>query len=87
MLDNVGWLLLIGANVFSLCLMGIDKQRAIHHQWRISESTLMGVALLGGSIGILLGMTLFHHKTSKPLFYLGVPLIIGVQLYILLQLA
>lgn len=75
-----------GVSLIGLALMGMDKQRAIHHQWRISESTLMGVALCGGALGVVLGMFLFHHKTNKPLFFLGVPLILGIQSVLILQL-
>lgn len=75
-----------GVSLIGFVLMGLDKQRAIHHQWRISESTLLSVALFGGSLGILLGMFVFHHKTNKPLFFIGVPVIIGIQAVVLLQL-
>lgn len=75
-----------GVSLIGFALMGMDKQRAIHHQWRISESTLLSVALFGGSLGILLGMFVFHHKTNKPLFFIGVPVIIGIQAVALLQL-
>jgi uncharacterized membrane protein YsdA (DUF1294 family) len=75
-----------GVSLIGFALMGLDKQRAIHHQWRISESTLLSVALFGGSLGILLGMFVFHHKTNKPLFFIGVPVIIGIQAVALLQL-
>ena len=67
-------------------LMGSDKQRAMHHQWRISEQTFLTIALFGGSIGILVGMFVFHHKTNKALFYIGIPLIIGFQSVLILQL-
>lgn len=56
-------------------LMGLDKQYAQKHQYRISERILMGIALFGGWFGIYLGMRVFHHKTRKPLFSLGVPVI------------
>ncbi len=76
----------MGFNLISFGLMGFDKQRAIHHQWRISETTLLSVALFGGSLGILFGMFVFHHKTAKPLFFIGVPVILGIQAVVLLQL-
>lgn len=61
-------------------MMGLDKNYAQNHQYRISERILMGVALFGGWFGIYLGMRLFHHKTKKPLFTLGVPLIALIEL-------
>jgi uncharacterized membrane protein YsdA (DUF1294 family) len=76
---------IMGFNLISFGLMGLDKQRAIHHQWRISESTLLSVALFGGSLGILFGMLVFHHKTAKPLFFIGIPVIFGIQVLALLQ--
>ena len=71
---------LIVINAFSLLLMLIDKQRAKKNLWRISEGTLIGVAALGGSLGCLLGMRFFRHKTLKPKFFVGVPLILVLQL-------
>lgn len=60
-------------NAAGLLLMLMDKHKAKKHLWRIPEATLLTVAALGGSLGSLLGMYLFHHKTRKPRFYLGVP--------------
>ena len=74
------YLLLINAVGFLLML--IDKQKARKNRWRIPESTLMGIAALGGSIGSLLGMQLFRHKTRHPKFTLGIPLILAVHLVI-----
>ena len=64
------WLLLIGAA--GLIAMGIDKSRAIHQGWRVSEKTLFVMALLGGFLGVATGMQLFHHKTSKLSFIIVV---------------
>ena len=63
------------ANLIALILFGIDKQRAVQGRWRIPESVLILSAICGGGIGAWLGMRLFHHKTRKPLFAFGVPLI------------
>ena len=57
-----------------------DKQRARHGAWRIPESTLMGVALAGGSIGAMGGMYLVRHKTRHPKFYIGIPAIMIFQI-------
>lgn len=74
------YLLLINAAGFLLMLA--DKHKAKKKQWRIPEATLMGVAAIGGSVGALLGMHLFRHKTKHPKFTLGIPLILAAQLVI-----
>ena len=71
------YLFLINLTAFSI--YGIDKYRAKHRQWRIPEATLLLSAALGGSVGALLGMRLFHHKTKKPRFFIGVPAILLLQ--------
>ncbi|KSV57991.1 hypothetical protein ASU35_14485 [Acetivibrio ethanolgignens] len=60
--------------------MGIDKEKAIHGQWRIPEKTLFGIALLGGSVGSILGMEVFRHKTKHLSFRAGMPAILILQL-------
>lgn len=67
-------------NLVSFALFGIDKRRAKKHHWRIPEGTLILSAVLGGSIGALGGMLLFRHKTRKPRFTVGVPVILGMQI-------
>lgn len=67
-------------NVMAFFLYGLDKQKAKRHKWRIPEATLLGVAVLGGSIGAFLGMRIFHHKTKKAKFYVGVPLTFVLQM-------
>lgn len=67
-------------NAAGLLVMLADKKKARKNLWRIPEATLLTVAALGGSIGILAGMYLFHHKTRKPKFFIGVPLILIAQL-------
>ena len=71
------YLLIINAAAFMI--MCLDKQLAKHHQRRIPEATLLGAAFLGGS---LLGMLIFRHKTRKPKFYITVPLLLAVHLYV-----
>ena len=73
-------------NLFGLILMKADKYKAVHHKWRIKELTLFIVALLGGSLGILIGMHIYHHKTKKWHFILGIPLILVIQLVIFIYL-
>jgi uncharacterized membrane protein YsdA (DUF1294 family) len=63
--------------------MYADKRRAIKKEWRISENTLLAYSMLGGSIGSLIGIYLFRHKTKHLKFNLGVPAILLVQLFLL----
>lgn len=71
---------LLTINAVGLLIMLIDKQKARKNLWRIPEATLLTVAILGGSVGCLAGMRLFHHKTRKPKFYIGIPVILTIQL-------
>lgn len=73
------YLLLI--NAIGFVLMLADKQKARKNRWRIPERTLMLTAALGGSIGSLLGMYLFRHKTRHLKFTLGIPAILVAQLF------
>ena len=77
---------LILINAVALILMLADKQKARKGAWRIPEATLMGVAIMGGSIGAIAGMYLFRHKTRHPKFTLGLPLILAVQIWLLTQI-
>ncbi|MTD38034.1 DUF1294 domain-containing protein [Erwinia sp. CPCC 100877] len=63
------WLYLIIVNLFAFFAMYLDKQRAKKGKWRIPESELLFVGLIGGGLGGLLGQQLFHHKTRKLRFY------------------
>ena len=71
-------------NLLGLTSFFIDKQKAKRQSWRTPEATLFTIAVFGGSIGCLLGMYLFRHKTKKPAFFIGMPVILGIQLLILL---
>lgn len=71
------YLLLI--NIIAYAMMGIDKKRAIRGAYRISEKALFTSALLGGSIGSILGMQHFRHKTKHWYFRFGMPAIFVVQ--------
>ena len=66
-------------NIIGFALMGIDKKRAIRGAWRISESSLFLTAVLGGSIGCILGMQTFRHKTKHWYFKYGMPAILILQ--------
>ncbi len=63
--------------------MFIDKQKAKRHKWRISENTLILISILGGSIGSIIGMQLFRHKTKHVKFKLGLPVILIIQIILL----
>ena len=67
-------------NVITLMMYGIDKWKAKHSKWRISEATLLIMAAVGGSIGAWTGIKLFHHKTLHKKFKYGVPAIFLIQL-------
>ena len=66
-------------NALGFLLMLVDKWKARKNRWRVRESTLLLVAALGGSVGSLLGMYLFRHKTQHLKFTLGIPLILAAQ--------
>ena len=66
-------------NALGFLLMLIDKYKAKKNFWRIPEATLMGVALVGGSLGSLFGMYLVRHKTKHMKFTLGIPVILAIQ--------
>ena len=70
---------LIGVNLLTFIAYGIDKYKARHKQWRITEASLLLLAILGGSPAALLAMRLFHHKTLHKKFRYGVPLILLAQ--------
>lgn len=67
-------------NIIGFAAMGMDKSRARRGAWRIREQTLFLWAVLGGSVGSILGMAAFHHKTKHWYFKFGMPLILLLQL-------
>ena len=77
MIIIAGYLLVI--NVTGFVLMFIDKRRAQNNQWRIKEATLFLTAAIGGSIGSMLGMKVFRHKTKHLSFLIGMPAIFIAQ--------
>ena len=70
---------LVGINVLTFLIYGIDKWKARRGKWRIPEDTLIWLAIAGGCIGALLGMYLFRHKTQHRKFTLGIPVILLIQ--------
>lgn len=83
---NLIILFLIGVNAMAFILMGIDKQKAIRHKYRIPERTFWGLAILGGAVGALLGMKRYRHKTKHRLFILGMPTLIVIHITLLVYL-
>ena len=71
---------LVSINVVTFFMYGIDKWKAKKSRWRIREAALLGLAVLGGSIGALLGMQVWHHKTMHKKFKYGLPLILLAQI-------
>ena len=75
---------LIGINILTFLIYGIDKWKAKKGRWRISEATLLILAVVGGSIGALLGMKIWHHKTMHKKFKYGLPFILIAQIALLI---
>ena len=77
---------LLAVNIVTFILYGIDKYKAKKGRWRISEATLLLIAVIGGSIGAWAGMRLWHHKTKHKKFKYGIPIIIILQVAIAVYL-
>lgn len=81
---SVGWTVLLVwlavINLLTFIVYGADKRRARKGKWRVPEKTLFLLPLLGGSIGALLGMRVFHHKTKHWYFVWGIPAILLAQI-------
>ena len=69
-----------GINILTFFVYGIDKWKAKNNKWRISEATLLTLAVIGGSIGAWMGMRVWHHKTKHKKFVFGIPAIFIVQI-------
>ena len=74
---------LVGINLISFIIMIVDKIKAIKKRSRISEKSLFILSLFGGSIGVLVGMYTIRHKTKKIKFYIGIPLILIIQIILI----
>ena len=76
-------------NLITFVFFWNDKRRSKKEAWRIPEKTLLGLCLLGGSIGGFIGMRVFHHKTKHFLFSWGIPILlilqIGLSLFLILR--
>ena len=75
---------LIGMNLVTFIVYGIDKRKAIKHKYRIPEKRLLSLVLLGGSVGALLGMYVFRHKTKKMKFTIGLPTILISEIVLII---
>lgn len=77
-------LYIVVINLISLIVMGIDKRKARKRAFRIPEATLFVLAIIGGSLGSVIGMHLFHHKTRHWYFLYGMPAILALQIILVL---
>ena len=77
-------LYLVLINALALVLMLADKKKAIKNRWRIPERTLLAIAAMGGSLGAILGMKLFRHKTKHLRFSVGLPCMLAVHIVLLI---
>ena len=77
---------LFAINIVSFFLYGIDKYKAKKNKWRISEATLLMIAVIGGSIGASVGMRIWHHKTMHKKFKYGIPVIMNMQVCLVVYL-
>lgn len=66
--------------------MGIDKRRAVRRSWRVPEATLFLVAIIGGSLGSIIGMYVFRHKTRRRIFTIGMPVILIIQVALIVAI-
>lgn len=74
---------LLAINLFAFLLYGVDKRKAKKSEYRISERTLLLVAAVGGSVGAILAMRCFKHKTRHRKFYIGLPIMLMAQTVLL----
>ena len=77
---------LLAINIITFLVYGIDKYKAKHHRWRISEAALLLLAVVGGSIGAICGMKLLHHKTQHKKFKYLLTLILTLQILLCLTI-
>ena len=83
MISEVLQYYLITINIATFLVYGLDKWKAKKSKWRIREAALLGLAVLGGSIGAWLGMKVWHHKTMHKKFKYGIPAILIIQLILI----
>lgn len=71
---------LLAVNLTAFAAFGTDKWKAVHHRYRIPERVLLGIAVIGGSVGAMAGMYCFRHKTRHLKFKAGIPVILALQI-------
>lgn len=76
----IGYLVIV--NMITFFIYGVDKRKAEKHLWRIPEANLIGLAILGGSVGAFFAMKTFRHKTKHAKFFVGVPVIFMIQVIV-----
>ena len=77
-------LYLVIINIITFAVFGADKKKAIRGKWRVTEATLFLLAFIGGALGGCLGKRVFHHKTKKWYFAVGIPLILVLHLTLII---
>ena len=82
--NNNIFLYLLVINLIGFLSMGIDKFKAKNKLWRTKEKTLFVIAAIGGSIGSIIGMYVFRHKTKHNTFVYGMPIILGIQIGVII---
>ena len=85
-LQNIFIIYLIGINLITFIVFGIDKRKAVKHRCRIPEKNLFGLAIVGGSVGALLGMYVWRHKTRVWYLVVGIPAILIAQIAFMVYL-
>lgn len=87
-METLFWLIayVFLVNIIAFIMMGIDKRKAIKREWRVPEATLFILAIIGGSLGSILGMYTFHHKTRHLSFTIGMPAILVIQVILIVIL-
>ncbi|MBQ4095272.1 MAG: DUF1294 domain-containing protein [Oscillospiraceae bacterium] len=71
---------ILAINIIAFFMYGLDKSKAKSGAWRIPEATLLGIAFFGGALGAFLGMKVFRHKTKHVQFFVGVPVMLVLQI-------
>ncbi|MGO1468382.1 MAG: DUF1294 domain-containing protein [Tissierella sp.] len=80
LLESFLWIYFLIINMISFICFYMDKKRSRKNMWRISESFLIGISFIGGSLGSMIGMKMFHHKTRKKKFIFGIPILFLINI-------
>jgi uncharacterized membrane protein YsdA (DUF1294 family) len=80
------WAYIAAVNIAAFLVMGADKHKAKRHERRISEKSIFTLGFAGGSLGVLIGMNIFHHKTKHLKFTIGIPLMLLLNIALLVYL-